>query len=379
VFVRGHDDTIRLFKALSIILAPVAVLMLREHMTGQNAFFALGGVEEVAFRDGKFRAQGPFAHAILAGTVGAVCLPMALYLWNSYKFYSLVGLLAAGGMVFASASSGPAMTVVFSIGALALWGARGQMRAIRWIAAMGVVALDLLMKDPVYYLMARIDITGGSAGWHRARLIQSASEHLKEWWLVGTDYTRHWMDTGLTAYSDNSDITNHFLKMGVWGGIPLMLIFIAILLTAFQVVGRVASGESVYSVDQQFRAWTLGAILFGYVMTFFGISLFGESAVFLFVVLAAIASGEGGESVVHLGQQTSKAERYPAYRSRSRNGAEVEGGITAREGVQSWACSENVSAKKGAMRFAGRGARPSVCGKANLRPDTLDPRAAGKK
>ncbi len=63
--------------------------------------------------------------------------------------------------------------------------------------------------------MARIDIIGGSQGYYRAQLIRSSLEHLSEWWATGTDYTRHWMSSGIYANNRHTDITNHFLAMGV--------------------------------------------------------------------------------------------------------------------------------------------------------------------
>ena len=89
--------------------------------------------------------------------------------------------------------------------ALALWKARTWLRAILWLGLIGILALDAVMNDPVYFLMARIDITGGSTGYYRAALIRSAIEHLSEWWLVGTDYTRHWMLTGISVNQASAD------------------------------------------------------------------------------------------------------------------------------------------------------------------------------
>ena len=82
------------------------------------------------------------------------------------------------------------------------------------------ILLDLVMKAPAYYIIARADIIGGSTGWHRAALIDSAIRHLNEWWLIGTDYTRNWMVTGVSWSADNTDITNHYLYLGVLGGLP---------------------------------------------------------------------------------------------------------------------------------------------------------------
>jgi hypothetical protein len=56
-----------------------------------------------------------------------------------------------------------------------------------------LIVLNLVMSDPVYFLIARIDITGGSTGYYRAALIQAAIRHFNEWWLIGTDYTKDWL------------------------------------------------------------------------------------------------------------------------------------------------------------------------------------------
>jgi len=96
----------------------------------------------------------------------------------------------------------------------------------------------VVMKAPPYYLMARVDLSGGSTGWHRARLIESSMEHLGEWWFAGTDYTRHWMPTGVYFSPNHVDITNHYLAMGVLGGLPLLFLFVLLLVKGFSIVGH---------------------------------------------------------------------------------------------------------------------------------------------
>jgi hypothetical protein len=265
--------------------------MLIEKLTGRNYFADLGGVfAQASFRHGRFRAQGPFAHAILAGTVGAMCFPMALYLWKAYRKFALIGLAASGAVVFSSGSSGPVMMVFATLFAMALWKVRKLMRAILWLALIAVLALDVVMNDPVYFLMARIDITGGSTGWHRAALIQSALNHLNEWWFAGTDFTRHWMPTGIHANAVHTDITNHILQMGVWAGLPLVFLFLGTVAAAFSIVRRALSANYNAPMEQQFLIWTLGAILFGHVTNFFSISYFDQSVVYYYMLLACIAS-----------------------------------------------------------------------------------------
>jgi hypothetical protein len=193
-------------------------------------------------------------------------------------------------MIIASASSGPLLTAFAGIGGLFMWRYRHSMRLVRWIVGGLYILMDLYMKDPAYYIMARIDLTGSSTGWHRARLIQSAFEHLGEWWLIGTDHTRHWMPTGIPASADHTDITNHYLGYGVLGGLPLMFIFIWILVTAFSTVGQVVREEKSIGVRNRFMVWALGASLFAHAVTFVAISYFDQSSLFIFLVLAAIAS-----------------------------------------------------------------------------------------
>ena len=290
VFLREPEDLIRLFKAVGILLLPVAVLMLIERLTGTNYFAGLGGVyPEAAFRQGHFRAQGPFAHAILAGTVGAGCFPMALYVWRINRWTSLLGLAAASVVVFASGASGPIMMVLATLFALALWKVQKWMRVFVWLGLAAIVVLQIVMNDPVYFLIARIDITGGSTGWHRAALIQSAIYHLDEWWLAGTDYTRHWMPTGIYASQTQADITNHILQMGVWGGLPLVFLLIGVLVAAFSIVSKALKLNKNASRDQRFLVWTLGAILFGHVANFFSISYYDQSIVYYYLLLAGVA------------------------------------------------------------------------------------------
>lgn len=280
----------RIFKALCVLMLPVALLMLLEKLTEQNYFSIMGGYSEANIRDGLIRARGPFDHPILAGAVGATCFPMALYLWKKHPLYALSGLISATGIIVTSTSSGPIMMVLFILLGLTLWKVRNGLRMIRWLCVIALIALNAAMHDPVYFLMARIDLTGRSQGWHRARLIQSSIEHLNEWWLAGTDYTRHWMPTGIHANEIHTDITNHLLAIGVNGGLLLMSLFIMALLAAFRRVGRSMRENPKAPATELFLVWTLGATLFGHVANFSSISLFDHSIVFFYLVLAAIGA-----------------------------------------------------------------------------------------
>ena len=291
VFIEGVDGVRLTAKIVLLLLAPVALEMVYEHFTGRDNFAIFGGVAEFCeVRGGKVRANGPFAHSILAGTVGAVCLPLAFLFWKEQRKLCLLGMAATGAIVATSSSSGPILTTMFVMLGLAAWKIRNRMRMVRWGALLLAIVLNEVMEAPVYYLLARIDLTGSSTGWHRAELIHAAITHLNEWWLAGTDYTRHWIAYGVAWSENHADITNHYIKMGVLGGMPLMLLFIYVLVVAFRTVGVVLRGSAGESFERRFMIWTLGAILFGHAATWMSISYFDQTVVFLYMVLAAIGS-----------------------------------------------------------------------------------------
>jgi hypothetical protein len=164
------------------------------------------------------------------------------------------------------------------------------MRAVRWAAVVAYIVLDIVMKVPAYYIIARLDVTGSSTGWHRAALIESSIAHLEEWWFAGADYTRHWMPTGVSWNPNHTDITNHYLEMGVKGGLPLMFLFIASIAIAFMYVGKRTSCLRGMGTKDQFVLWALGSALFAHATTCISVSYFDQSVLFLYLTLAVIGS-----------------------------------------------------------------------------------------
>lgn len=288
LFCRSHRDITTLCLALAVMLVPLALVMAYEKIAAHNLLSVFGGVPGVPLiRDGQIRAQGPFRHAILAGTIGALSVPFMVALWPRYRIAAAIGILASLCIVVASYSSGPLMSLAAALFALSLWPLRRHLSLLRW----GAVGLYLLfaavMNRSPYYLLAEIDLTGGSTGWHRARLIEASMTHLNEWWLAGTDYTRHWMPTGVSFSPDHADLTNHYIALGVFGGLPLLLSFLAVLVIAFHRVGRQSS----------FLAWTLGSALFAIAITSVSISYFDQSILWLYMTIAFCCTVSGEPAV----------------------------------------------------------------------------------
>ncbi len=273
IFLSTFQNIIWLGRCLAVLLIPMAAEMVMEKITFFNWYSLLGGVSATPqVRDGLIRAQGPFDHAILAGTVGALCVPLLAGIGKWHRKEALAGIGACLIIIYTSGSSGPIMTLLAGLGALVMWRYRRYMGWFKWMFIAGYIVLELIMKDPAYYIMARIDLTGSSSSWHRAALIESAVRHLNEWWWAGTDFTRHWMPTGVSWSPDHTDITNYFLHLGVVGGLPLMLSFMLILLLVFRYVGRLIRNDREEIKEFLFLIWSLGATLFALAVTgYFGL------------------------------------------------------------------------------------------------------------
>lgn len=293
VFLQSEHDVRRLFQAIVIILTPVGAAMLNERITGYNIFSQFGGVLEASeVRDGLIRSQGPFAHSILAGVIGAAMVPLMLSIIFTHRKTALAGLFVCSTIIITSGSSGPIISGVVALIALFMWPVRRNMRIVRYTCIVAYLGLELAMNAPAYYLVTRLDLTGSSTSWHRAALIEAALEHLSEWWLTGTDYTRHWMAYGALWSGDQADVTNYYIRMGIDGGLPLMLSFVVVLAAGFSLSGRNCrtAEDSALALASRYLPWALGASLIAHSAAFLSVSYFDQSVVFFYLTLGSIAS-----------------------------------------------------------------------------------------
>lgn len=277
---------------IALLLVPLAIEMLMEKASGKNLFSVFGGVSEyVQIREGKLRAQGPFLHPILAGTVGATCIPLFVGIYSKSRSVGILGITAGLVMVFASASSGPVMSLIFGVGSLLLWSKRQYLKNLRITALVTYLILMVTMTRPPYYLISRIDISGGSTGWHRCFLIEQTFKYLSEWWLFGTDETKHWMPMQGTAMDPHhTDVTNYYIGFGILGGLPAMLAVIAIVLIAFNWVGKIMNSIGEGSPNQEFMIYCFGASLFAHATTSISVAYFDQSMLFFWLTVAVISS-----------------------------------------------------------------------------------------
>jgi hypothetical protein len=288
-YLRDQSDFLRFVKCLGLVVLPLAALMLLEKSTLHNLYTTMAGDSvETEVRNGRVRAMGPFGHSILAGTFGAIAFVLLVPLRRSnLRLFASVAA-ACGIIVFTSASSGPIMTLVSGLVALVLWRFRARLPWIRRGVLLGIVALHLTMQAPIWFLLARIDLAGGSTGWHRAELISTALNYIGEWWLIGTEHTAHWMVYHVAWSTEQVDITNDYLQMGVWGGLPLMFLFLAVLWTTFRLLGQRIQELRQDGDPLEFVLWCVGSCLFAHCVTFISVSYFDQSRVALWMLIGAV-------------------------------------------------------------------------------------------
>ena len=285
--IRSWKDLEKLMLVAAIVSIPVAAVFLIELSTRHNMFAVFGGVPEITVvREGRLRCRGPFPHPILAGCFWAALMPLIGALWwngRRLRWLAPVGLFASAIVVFSTASDTPISAVMAGTLAAAIFPLRRSMRWIRWSTVLGLVALQIVMTNPIWHLFARIQLINGSTGWYRFKMIDGFIRNFDAWWLLGTrDYAQLW------AHKFDS-ITNQFVLEGAEGGFLTLILFVVLLVLGFRGVGQIerSVGNSRF---RQFAAWMLGAALFAHCASFMAVSYFGQIVMLLYLTLAAIAS-----------------------------------------------------------------------------------------
>ncbi len=284
---------------------PIVVFLAVERTTRYNLFSVFGGVPEITReRQGRLRCQGAFSHPILAGCFVASFLPLIGAMWwqgGLRRIASLAGVASSCAIILLCASSTPVAAVLFGMIACALYPARSLVGWVRWGVVAILVSLHMVMKAPVWHLVSRIDIVGGSTGWHRYNLLDKAIRNWQQWIVLGKSSTANW---GIT------DITNEYVLNAVRGGGASLLALLLILFFAFRGVGRAVKATEGDRATN-FLAWALGASVFTHAMSFFSVSYFGQITMLWYLHLAMVGSA------VQFTARTRSALRRPATAART--------------------------------------------------------------
>jgi hypothetical protein len=278
--IRSWDDLRRAvawFAVSTIVLTPFVAL---EWSTGVNPFLFLGA-RTTGFREGAFRCVASFRHPIVAGAFLACLVPLFIAQGLTARNRILYWCAVACGtfIVFASNSSTP----IGGLGAVLFFCAMYRLRHYgRDMALMffgTLVALHMVMKAPVWHLLARIQFVGGSTGYHRFLLIDRAIRHFSEWMFLGTDSTANW---GYHLF----DVTNQFILEGVRGGAITLILFSALLVVAVRTTGAYSVRATQRS--EQWLSWAVCTSVLGHCIMFIGVGYFSQIEILLYLTFALV-------------------------------------------------------------------------------------------
>jgi hypothetical protein len=267
-------------KGLAVVCVIQGVCMTSEHYTYHNVFAALGE-NEPTIREGHVRAEGALG-TLFGGTFAGVLIPMFLSLWPEKKLRKVIyiGVAGATAMCLASHASTSISALGAGVLALCLWPIRKQMRLVRWGIVAILIGLHMVMHGPVWSLLEKIDLGGGSSSYHRYMLVDNCIRHFGDWWFLGTT---HYGDWGFDMW----DLCNQFVAVALTGGLISFVFFIMIYSRSFSMIGKArrrVSGD--FSLE--WNLWALGAVLFADIVASFGINYMIQLQTELFISLACV-------------------------------------------------------------------------------------------
>lgn len=272
----------RTIKTMAAICVILGLCMINEQVSHINVFGLLGGVSsQVVVRDGHQRA-GATLGCLYAGAFAGVLIPLFLWLWKEgkSKAIGLAGLAGATAMVVTSYSSTSWLAFMGSLVGLAFWPLRERMRIIRWGILLGLVSLHMVMKAPVWALIARIDLTGSSSADQRYMLVDMTIRNFSKWWLLGTPEYVTWG-------WDSWDLCNQFVAVALTGGLLALICYVAIFVRGFSALGtarKLVNGDR----GQEWLLWCLGSTLFATVVAHFGINYMAQLIMGFFPLVVCI-------------------------------------------------------------------------------------------
>ncbi len=293
--LRERSDAVTTLKTLAFVVVPVALAMSVEYQTGRNLFFFFGGVPAyTTVRDGVIRCQGVFAHPILAGTFAGTGVPLmvaVIRMGGAGVILGSLGFLALVTIVFYSGSTGPLLCLFAGIAVLFGWMFRHKMKMVFGMAATAVFALSMAMSDPIWYLPARLNVRGGSTGWHRAHLVDEAIRHFWQWFLVGTQSIAGW---GVWA----NDITSQYIGEAVRGGLASLVLFCSILIYGSkELLKAVKRNDLEGRVRVAKWQWAIGAAVVAHAAAMYGVGYFDQTKIFLILAIGLMATEIEGERI----------------------------------------------------------------------------------
>ena len=284
-------------KWIAAALIPLAVLGAVESYTGWAPYYQLRRycpwasitTPTLNIRSGFYRAVGPFSHPILFGAAFVMFLPVVYWLRHESRRWRLrsraiIIMLIIGAM--SSMSSGPVMMLIFTVFFLWLERHKNYVKPLLVLLATMLVLAEIGSNRTIWHVVASYADPIGGSGWHRAKLLDVAIERFGEWWFVG--YRRQDPGWGAAVGMTWTDITNHYLVVGVKYGILGIIMLVGVLIVSVKNLIRMHKAAAP-KVSKSWH-WSLGTILMALIISFNAFTLFGQANTLFYCLLGFIGS-----------------------------------------------------------------------------------------
>jgi hypothetical protein len=285
ILIRDYRELKSSVVVMMWISFSMAALFIVERFTGRNPMAIFGAVAATTWvRGGKMRVQGPYPHVILAGAYWAMNIPLFIAASSergTKKPLMILAAICGITIVVLCSSSTPLVSLMVGLAAVVLYYQRNITNRLKIVMLAAICGLMLYWNKPIWFLLSRIDFTGGSTGYFRYFLIDSFVRHWKEWILIGTKTTANWGE-GLV------DVCNQYVATGTNGGLLSLIAFITAIMFAFKYVGALV----VESTDDDERRWywSLGVSVLVHLFNFIGVSYYAQLVPTWYFTLALCAS-----------------------------------------------------------------------------------------
>jgi hypothetical protein len=292
LIVTGREHYISLLKAIAWSVAILAIFAGYESLTSHN-LVGFGQPQLLPEKRMNFfyRAQTTFHHPIyygvFCGMAGAVCMGLVKNARTNAILYTILVVLMFLGAFF-SMSSGGLLTMIAAIGFICFYRFRREWKAGIAGVILMCVLVEIISNRHFYDVIDRVTFSSANS-WYRSRLFEVAffEGGMAGHWITGYGFEEPGWGLKIDM-RESTDMVNHYLlelcRYGLVGLIP----FCAVIITAIK---KLFSGFWFIKNDgDTWLIWCIASGLFGVLLAFNSVSLFGQPMTMLFMIFAFCAA-----------------------------------------------------------------------------------------
>jgi hypothetical protein len=291
LIITNKRELITLLKTVAWSSALLAVFGLYESLTGNNLLklgrsLPIPEKRLIYFHRAQTTLHNTIYYGVFSAMAGALCASLVQHAKEHRNMYlSLVILMFLGA--FSSMSSGAQVAIIGSLLFIAFYRYRYYWKVALIVIVLMCVIVEIISNRHFYDVIDRFAFNSATA-WYRGRLFEVVilEGGMSGHWLTGYGFA----DPGWGARIDGNrtDVVNHYLlelcKYGLVGLVP----FLAVIFTAIK---RLFSGFWQITNDtDRWLIWCIGASLFGVLLAFNSVALFGTPMVMLYVIFGLCAN-----------------------------------------------------------------------------------------